>query len=466
MLSFFKINDPFRLFAVLGLMLLMSTVYIMVLRVPITQPELIWMLLGERLAQGGHMYVDVIDNTAPLSAGVYWFLHWLFGKNLVVHQVIATVIICFQIIYINNLFFKFRTFDENSYIPALIMGILFHSSFDFIRLTPMLMGSTFLILAVGQLFSQTVLQKESTSSVLLVGLYFGIAACFHFPLVVFLPYLVVVGVAIGGYNLSQLILSLVGYFLPLACAATYYFWIGGFQDFISEFLLTSKLEITYKHIGLRDFLILMITPLFFTTMGIVYGSFFKSLTVNQQKQLQLMLIFLLTSVAVLFLSNRHAPFQLVVFIPPMVYFISLLFVANPKGVLMNVLVYVFLLGVPLTGMVWVFQEGTIRKNSAYLIQLENRHAITKGKKVLVLGTDLAYYQDASLATPFLNYYHSRELLTNYTDLSDMADVYQAFKQELPEVVIDEEGIFQALLGVFPEFQERYTLEKRGVYVLK
>lgn len=447
-------------------MLLMSLIYGWVLKAPMTQPEMIWMLLGERLAEGGHMYKDVIDNTAPLSAGVFWMIHVLFGKSLLAHQLLAYFLICFQIIYVNNLFFNFRTFEENSYVPALIMGILFHSSFDFIRLTPMLMGSTFLILAVGQLFSQTMLQKESTSSVLLVGLYLGIAACFHFPLIVFLPYLIVVGVAIGGYNFSQLILSLVGYFLPLASAATYYFWIGGIGEFVSEFLLTSNLEVSYKHVSLRDLLFLMVTPLFFTTMGIVYGSFFKSLTINQQKQLQLMLIFLLAAVAVVFLSNRHTPYQLVVFIPPMVYFISLLFLANPSGVFMTVLTYLFLLGVPLTGMFWLFQKTSLDDSNAYTIQQENRHEISKGKKVLVLGTDLGYYQGASLATPYLNYYHSKELLSNYSDMSSMAQVYQAFKMDMPEIVIDEEGVFLELMRVFPSFQELYASERRGVYVLK
>ncbi|WP_229800492.1 hypothetical protein [Mongoliitalea lutea] len=431
-----------------------------------TQPEMIWMLLGERLAEGGHMYKDVIDNTAPLSAGVFWMMHVLFGKSLLAHQLLAYFLICFQIIYVNNLFFNFRTFEENSYVPALIMGVLFHSSFDFIRLTPMLMGSSFLILAVGQFFSQTVLQKENTSSALLVGLYLGIACCFHFPLIAFFPYLLVVGVAIGGYNFSQLILAMVGYFLPLACVTTYYFWIGGIGEFFSEFLLTSKLEFSYKHVSLQDLFFLMVIPVFFTTIGIIYGSFFKSLTVNQQKQLQIMLIFFLSAVVVVFLSNRNTPYQLVLFVLPMCYFISLFFLSNSSGILMTILTYFFLMGVPLTGMFWLFQKTALNESNAYTVKQENRHEIANGKKVLVLGTDLGYYWNASLATPYLNYFHSKKLLTNYLDMSSMAQVYQAMRMDMPEIIIDEEGVFMELIHVFPSFKELYVLERRGVYVLK
>lgn len=444
----------------------MSGIYIWVLNVPGTQPELVWQLLGERMAQGKHMYIDIIDDTSPLAAGVYWLLHLVFGKSILAHQIIAFFLIGFQVIYVNNLFFKYRTFDENTYIPAFVMGVLFHMSFDFIRLTPMLMGNTFLILALGQLFSQTVLQKESTSSVLLVGLFLGIAACFHYPLIVFLPYLVIVGIAIGGYSFSQLVLSLVGYFLPLACCITYYFWIGGLDDFLSEFIFTSRLDSIYHHVNVRDFLLLSIIPLFFTSMGILYGSFFKSLTINQQKQLQIMLIFFLTAVAVVFLSNRKAPYELLVFIPPMVYFISLLFIFNSEGLLITILLYVFLLGVPLAGMAWIFQKTSLETVNAYTIKPSARHEISESKQVLVLGSDLGYYNHASLATPYLNYKHSKGLLTNYSDLAAMAQVYQAFKKELPEIVIDEEGVFDTLLNIFPEFREKYTSEKRGIYILK
>lgn len=466
MLSFFKINDPFRLFAVFGLMLLISGIYLLVFQTPPTQTEMTWLLLGERLAEGKHMYKDILDDTGPLSAGAYWALHLLAGKNLIAHQVVAFLLIGFQLIYFNNLFFNYRTFDENSYIPALVMGILFHISFDFIHLSPMLMGSTFLIVALGQLFSQTVLQKENTGSILLVGLYLGIAACFHFPLVVFFPYLIIVGIAIGGYSFSELVLALVGYCLPLACCATYYFWIDGLPEFIDEFILTSRLAEVYKHVAIRDFLLLMTIPLFFTSLGIIYGSFFKSLTVNQQKQLQLMLIFFLTSVSVLFLSNRHTPYQLIVFIPPMTYFISLLFISNAEGLVMTIMVYIFLLGIPIVGMAWVFSKTADESIKTYVISPGTRHELTKGKNVVVLGTDLAYYQGASLATPFLNYSHSKPLLTNYGDLSSMVWVYQALKNDLPEIVIDEDGVFKNLLEIFPEFQTRYTNERRNIYVLK
>src|SRR5690606_40421078 len=72
---------------------------------------------------------------------------------------------------------------------ALPILVLFQLSFDLLTLSPALMGTTFALLALGQLFSQTVRHQENPESVLLVGIFGGTALCFHFPFVAFLPFI-------------------------------------------------------------------------------------------------------------------------------------------------------------------------------------------------------------------------------------------------------------------------------------
>ena len=150
------------------------------LEVPLLQPELMWMLIGERMSKGYSMYVDIIDDTGALSAGVYWLIHLLAGKSLLAYHVVAALIIFFQVSYINLLLIQYKAFEENTYIPALVMLVLFHLAFDFLTLSPALMGSTFILLALGQLFSQTVRHQDQLEPVFLVGLFGGIDLCFHF----------------------------------------------------------------------------------------------------------------------------------------------------------------------------------------------------------------------------------------------------------------------------------------------
>ncbi|MFD2200131.1 hypothetical protein [Shivajiella indica] len=463
MISFFRINDPFRLFALLGLMIFLSAIYLWVLRIPLLQPELTWMLLGERLADGKLMYRDVLDDSGPFSAGVYWLLHMLFGKSFLIYKISAGVLIFVQIIYLNSLFIRYKSFDEITYIPAFVLSILVHLSFDILTLSPALMGCTFIVFALGQLFSQTVLQKEGADSVLLLGIYGGIAACFHFPLIFFLPYMLLAGIVVSGFTLRQFLLSIIGYIIPLLICSVYFFWFDSLPEFLNEYILTSRSLEVYVHVRLREIVLLYFTPLMFGVIGILYSTVFKSFNVNQQKQMQLMLIYLIFGAASIFLANRRAPYQWIILIPGIAYFISLLFISIKTGVILQVLSTAYVILVPLTGYTWTFIKTNNEDINSYIVNQTEQHQFTKGKKVLVLGNDLAYYLNAKQVTPFLNYHLSKEILTDLDNFENLAFMYKNFTEEIPEIIIDEEGVFAGFLEKAPLLQKKY--KKSGNYFL-
>ncbi|MCL6258882.1 hypothetical protein M3O96_07285 [Aquiflexum sp. TKW24L] len=465
MLSFFRINDPFRLVAILGIVLLMSTIYIWIVDIPLLQPEMIWMLLGERMADGKHMYIDIIDDTGPLSAGVFWVVHLVFGKSALAYKFIAAFIVLFQVVYVNYLFIRYKSFEDNTYIPAFVMTVLFYISFDLVTLSPALMGSTFIVLALGQLFSQTVLQKEGSDAVLLVGIFGGIAACFHFPLATFLPFLLVSGIIVSGFSFQQIIVSLIAYAMPLVFCALYFFWIDGFEAFIYEFIIAPRLIESYAHVSYRDLALLFALPMFFSVLGFFVGFIVKSQTVNQQKQLQLNLIFLIFAVSSLLLTNRRTPYQFIVMLPALTYFISLLLVVYKKGITIQVLTAAFVFGIPIIGIVWTLYQINSGIINSYAINFEEKHTIAKSNKILVLGEDLGYYQGATLATPYLHFRLSKNVIEDQRDLANTVKLYDNFLIERPEIIIDEEGVFAKLLERIPILAKEY--EKRGTsYFLK
>ena len=274
-----------------------------IMDIPLLNPELIWMLTGERLAGGYSMYLDVVDDNGPLSATVYWLMHLLTGKSLPAYRYIGVLILFFQAIYINTLLIRYKSFEENTYIPALVMTVLFFISFDFMTLSPALLGSTFVLLALGQLFSLTVLHEESPEPFLLVGLFGGVAFCFHSPFLVFLPFIIITGIIVSGFNFNQTLLSLAGYLLPFVLCSTYYFWIDGLDEFIYGFVLGPHLVDYYHFVSFVVMAILFALPLLLTFMGVVLGTLLKRLTVNQQKQNQLILFYLFFSFLPLFIAK-------------------------------------------------------------------------------------------------------------------------------------------------------------------
>ena len=433
---------------------------------PLLQPELMWMLIGERMSNGYSMYVDIIDDTGALSAGVYWLIHLVAGKSLLAYQTIAALIILFQVSYINQLIIQYKAFEENTYIPALVMLVFFHLSFDFLTLSPALMGSTFILLALGQLFSQTVRHQDHPEPVFLVGLFGGIALCFHFPLMVFLPFFLAAGLIISGYNLPQLLLCLTGYFLPVILCALYYFWLDGFSEFITGFVYSIRIIDVYRHVSFWDLASLLAMPFFFTFWGFVLGFLVKRLTVNQQKQNQLIILYLAFAILPPLAANRLTPYQLVVLLPGLTYYTSQIFIYLKRKQLTTVVFYLFLLGIPLMGYGWLSHNLRSEGIKAYIVDEGSRYAFTDNSTVLVLGQDLGYYRNASLAGPYLNYQLSKPVLAEYRNYPALTKIYLSFITEKPEYIIDEEGTFAALLKHLPELAGDYTLEKEGVYRLK
>jgi len=305
LLSFFKVNDPFRLVGIAIYLIAFSVISWVFFSFPNTTPMLIWMVLGERLSEGYFLYVDVIDDTGPLSAGVFTGLHLLFGRSELAYFFLGKVLTFFQIYYWNHTLIKCRVFDENSYLPAIVLAALFHFSFDLTYLSPTLLGSTFLLLAFGQLFSHTVLQKESNESTLLIGIYGGLATGFHWNFVFFLPFLIFTGLAISGFTIRQLFLSIMGFIMPILLILVFYFW----NDGLMQALQVWPMVFTYPNYAYQPYLSWLLPgllPLLIALAGFFIGTFFRGATINQQKQRQLIVIWIIFSAGLFFLIKNTA----------------------------------------------------------------------------------------------------------------------------------------------------------------
>ena len=222
----------------------------------------------------------------------------------------------------------------------------------------------------------------------------------------------------------------------------------------------------YAHMSYWELAQLFMLPLIFTFGGFFLGSVLKRLTVNQQKQNQLIVLFFVFSLPIIFLANRMVPFQLVVLLPGMAYFISQIFIYLKKNRWKTIIFYSFFLGVPLVGYLWkhiYLREG---EENSYAVNMGPEYDFTDNQAILVLGDDLGFYRNSSLAGPYLNFSLSKKLLSDLSDPENLTQIYRVFSEEKPEYVIDEEGVFANLLTYLPDLKQSYNLEREGVYRLK
>lgn len=421
------------------------------------------MVLGERLSEGFILYQDVIDDTGPISAGFLAFVHFLFGRSILAYELIGRLLVLFQIVYWNTILIRYRVFEENTYLPAIIMAALFHFSFDMVGLSPALLGSTFLVLALGQLFSQTVLQKETSESTLLIGLYGGIATGFHLNFGIFLPYMIFTGIAISGFSFRQLILSLVGFFLPILLIFVFYFWNNGLSETLQIWPLIFTYE-KYAYQPIISWAILGAFPILLALVGYFYSAVLRGSTVNQQKQRQLTIIWLIFSFLEFFLLKRQASFELVIFLPALTYMITQFFLNMGKGLIGKLAFFLLLFGLPVAG--WWYWNGESNSGSAYFVKQKPEASFKSGEKIMVLSNDPSPFLNASLGGPFLNYQLTKSYLASEKTLAEKAKIFQNLITQKPVAVLDPDGNFRSLVEELPALKKLYQETEPGVFRLK
>lgn len=429
---------------------------------PLTEPRLVWMVLGERLSDGYFLYQDVIDDTGPLSAGFFTFLHSLFGRSELAYELIGRALVLGQIIYWNTVLIRYRVFEENTYLPAIIMAALFHISFDLVGLSPALLGSTFLVLALGQLFSQTMLQKETSESTLLIGIYGGLAAGFHLNFVIFLPYMIFAGIAISGFSFRQLVLSLVGFFLPVLLLLMFYFWNNGLMETLEIWPLVFAYE-KYSYHSLLVWAIIGAFPIILALVGYFYSALLRGSTINQQKQRQLILLWLVFSLAEFLLIKRQATYQLLIFIPGLTFLITQFFLNTGRKLVGKAAFFVLLFGLPAAG--WWYWQGQATIGSPYFVK-EAADGFTPRQKIMVMSDDSSPYLHSPLGGPFLNFHLTKAYLASEKTLEQKARIYQNLHSQKPQVVVDPQGVFKNLLQELPALKNLYTESEPGIFKLK
>jgi hypothetical protein len=330
-------------------------------------------------------------------------------------------------------------------------------------LSPTLLGSTFLLLAFGQLFSHTVLQKESNESTLLIGIYGGLAAGFHWNFIFFLPFIAFTGLAISGFTIRQLFLSIMGFLLPILLIFVFYFWKDGLQQAIQIWPIVFNYPI-YGYQPALSWLVPGAFPLLLALIGYTISSFFRGATINQQKQRQLIVIWLLFSAGLFFFEKNNATYQLVVFLPALSYFISQFFLKFNWTFLIRPAFFGLVLVMPiLASFYWTTRTAV---DTTYFVVATAETSLPQKTGVMVLEDDPSPYLTNSLDGPFLNYNMSISYLKQEKTLPQKAKVFQMIRRQLPKKVLDKEGHFKDLLEELPALKELYSESNPGIYSLK
>jgi len=420
------------------------------------------MLIGEQIHRGHLLYRDIWDSISPLSAVVYWLMDLAFGRSLVAYHIAGTALGAFQVLYFNWVMNIRDVYPERNFIPGLLYALFLNMSFDCSTLSPMLLSTTFLLLAFGTLIKQME-RRGATDEVFEVGFYISLAALFYLPSALFILWASLSLLLYTGASFRQHSLSLFGFVFPIMLTVFYFYMADSLEDF-NRNLLASVFRV--RQYDLTDFQTLLASlflPLAMGTLGLL--SLFRQTTryVNfQQRCQQIMMLWALTALLSVALMPFLAPMMFIGFVPALAFFAAHYFQSFRRVWMSELIflgVFIFTLFILFQGALQVIPRWELGRLSALQVKRSAALPDVQKQKILVIGEDISAYQNNQLATPYLNWDLAKYDLRNLDNYESVISVYDHFRNDPPHYIIDREKVVDKLFQRVPALAIMY--EKTG-----
>lgn len=427
--------------------------------------ELNFMLVGEKISSGASMYSDIWETTAPLSAALFGIIDFLFGRSQAAYIIIAWLFVCIQIFFFNRLVLVNKVYNENTYVPGLVYGVLASLHSDFFTLTPMLMSVTFVIPALNNIFRHIEIRAKRDEQILYIGLYMGLAYLFYLPMIVFSLGVLVVFILFTGTVTRRYIMLIYGLLVPILITSFYYVLLGRWQDFMLSALQPLFQGQGSSYVSYKFLIIILAVPTVFLIL-----SFFKMALAGRFNNFQARLnqstfVFLIFAILTISLNDMSTPNAYFILVPFLSYYLSHFFLLIRRRFFAELGFIVFV------ATLIVFNYGE-RFNIIHLkdesyskkYYLDDQEYLQyEGQKIVSFGNNLRPYQHAKSATPFLNWKISKEVLERPDYYDNLTLILKGFKQDMPDIIIDDNGIMPALRERIIPLRENYQLKSPGIY---
>ncbi len=162
---------------------------------------------------------------------------WMYAEmppSSVVGYIAAYLLVFIQAVFINLMMSRYRVMTEASLIPGLFYCLLTAFLPEFLPLSSILLANTFIILAIFFLFD-VYKNTRVAARIFDVGFWIGVAGLFHFSYTLFFFWGFVGLGILRGLRLNELMMFLIGVFVPFLLFGAYLFWIDKLPLLFSGF---------------------------------------------------------------------------------------------------------------------------------------------------------------------------------------------------------------------------------------
>ncbi len=461
LLRFFRINDPYRLLAIFILLVLIGLGFF-IDPVATTLSELQSIVLGEALNSNKSLYTEVHTTVPPLAAWFYSWAEWLFGRSLTARHMVAFLLIFLQGAYFTILLINNKAQSESTYLPAFLFGVVCFYSFDMLILSPELLASTLLLLALNNLFKEVEFRVQRDDTLLLLGLYLGLASLFVLSYSVFLPGTVIILAVFTRLSIRKTLLLIFGFSLPHLLLMVAFYFNGNFEFLWSNFYEGTTWFVA-NPVSLRAMLYLSAIPIGYFLFSLVMVNREARLTKYQSQLLQIMFFWLLIAITEIGIRGKMAPHRVITYAPSLAYFISHYILLVRRKWLAEILLWGFAGGI--VTIAYLARYDMINKIDYSKMFFSNVSSAPSNKRILVLDNQWGYFENNKLATGFYDWSVSEPYFRDVDYFQNVVLIDKAFSQDLPDMIIDPHQVMPNVFKRIPGLTNRYSRQET-TYVIK
>lgn len=452
MIRFFSINDPYRLLIVLAFMILMGTVAHYHLP-KATFAETKGKIVGEMMSDGLLLYQEIIDSTPPLTAVMHRAARGIFGSDLALRRSVTVLLLFLQAALLGFLLNSNRAFDQPGYLSSFIYAVLIFFSFDSVTYTREVWASLFLLLAMDRLLRQIQFRNQNESNLTILGLYAGISTLFVFTYAVFYIAILIILVLNSRPQLRQILLFTTSFLFPHILLICVYYFLGAGAALQNSFYAPNFEFNSRSFMGAGSLLMLLITPIIFLVLALVMALRNSRMTKYQSQIFQIMIFWLLFGIIEVWIARQRTAQSLIVCAAPAAYLITFYLIKIKRKRIANFLLLFLTTAIITTGGMGI--SGKIKSIDYSLNFPDGENTDLTGKKVLVLSNRIDYYNSNNAGGFFPEWNLSETLFREPGYYEHVEILYQAFKKNPPDVIIDPENLMPGVLYYLPELNSAY-----------
>jgi hypothetical protein len=416
------------------------------------------MLIGNAVRSGNLMYAELFDSTPPIASIFFALTDGLFGKSLGAYHTLALFILFFQASFFAILLINNKAYTDSTYVPALVFGLLCFFSFDMLSLSAELIASTILLLGLNNLFKEIEFKIQRDEIILNLGVYVGVATLLVFSYLIFFFATVFILIAFTRMGIRKFLLLFLGFALPHLLLWAFYFYMGESAMLWQNFYVPNLTLAGESILAAKTLFYLSLIPIIYFVFSLFMLNREARFTKYQSQLFQVMFLWMLFSLAQIFVARELTPHSFIIFIPTLAYFISHYLLLIKRKWIAETMLWLFIIG--LLSVNLLSRTGRLtRIDYTALFPKESKYSSgIRNKKVMMLADDLGIFKENKVAGYFSDWRLAENIFKQPDVYENVIWVAKAFQKNPPDIIVDPQDLMKNYFERIPELKAKYRKE--------